>query len=74
MRSDNRALCAVAALGIVKGKDKAKPDTPGLIELVKGILDILAVQGSKALHEEIKVMLKVRPFSVLNVCGRRHQL
>jgi len=52
---------AVASLGIVKGKDKTNPDTPGLVDLVKGLLDILPAQGSKALHDEIKVMLKVSP-------------
>jgi len=67
---------AVASLGIVKGKDKTNPDTPGLVDLVKGLLDILPAQGSKALHDEIKVMLKVSPFRLVEIfcvtkCVRR---
>lgn len=52
-------LLAVAALGIVKGKSAAEPDVVGLREVVGAILEVLPVQGSKALHDEIKVLLKV---------------
>jgi hypothetical protein len=50
----------VAALGIVKDKQQADQSAPGLKEVVTAILEILPVQGSKALHDEIKVMLQVR--------------
>jgi hypothetical protein len=43
----------------VKGKVAAERDVIGLRELVAAILEILPVQGSKALHDEIKVLLKV---------------
>jgi Na+-translocating ferredoxin:NAD+ oxidoreductase RNF subunit RnfB len=57
----------VAALGIVKDKQKVDQSAPGLKEVVTAILEILPVQGSKALHDEIKVMLQVRSaFSVLS--------
>ena len=49
----------VAALGIVKGKERARSDVPGLAELVTALLDILPVRGAKALHDEIKVLLQV---------------
>jgi hypothetical protein len=50
---------AVAALGIVKGKETAAPNNPGLVEIARAALQILPVQGSKALHDEIKVLLEV---------------
>jgi hypothetical protein len=50
----------VAALGIVKDKQQVDQSAPGLKEVVTAILEILPVQGSKALHDEIKVMLQVR--------------
>ena len=55
----SHSLWAVAALGIVKGKAAAEPGVVGLREIVGAILEILPAQGSKALHDEIKVLLKV---------------
>ena len=45
----------------MKGKVAAAPDVVGLKEVVAAILELLPVQGSKALHDEIKVLLKVNP-------------
>jgi len=58
-------LCAlkaiVAAVGILKGQGKTTADVPGLAEVVVAVLEILPVSGSKALHDEIKVMLQGLP-------------
>ena len=43
----------------MKGKAAAEPEVVGLREIVGAILEILPAQGSKALHDEIKVLLKV---------------
>lgn len=66
----------MAALGIVKGKQTADQSVPGLVEVATAILEILPVQGSKALHDEIKVMLQVRRACFCLISGmlrsRRH--
>jgi hypothetical protein len=51
----------VAAVGILKGQGKTTADVPGLAEVVMAVLEILPVSGSKALHDEIKVMLQGLP-------------
>jgi hypothetical protein len=55
-------LLAVAALGVSKERREVDTNTPGLGEVVGGLLSIFPEPGSKPLHDELKFLLQVGYF------------